>query len=141
MNRLPLRRIAWLAAACALAAGCGSLLDPRPDETRFYVLDPTAAPEPAEETLASEGASIGLGPVRIPDYLRRPEIVTRTLLVWRRGVSSRTSITWIPRSLASYGALIGLTGPSRKRSRKPASAAFATGRTPYSPAWPEHPDD
>jgi uncharacterized lipoprotein YmbA len=78
MTRFPLRRIAWLAAACALAAGCGSLLDPRPDETRFYVLDPTAAPEPAEETLASDGASIGLGPVRIPDYLRRPEIVTRT---------------------------------------------------------------
>jgi uncharacterized lipoprotein YmbA len=78
MTRFPLRRIALLAAACALASGCSSLLDPRPDTTRFYVLDPTAGTEPALETLASDGPSIGLGPVRIAEYLRRPEMVTRT---------------------------------------------------------------
>ena len=78
MIRFPLRRIGGLALVCALAAGCSSLLDPRPDPSRFYVLDPTAAPEPAEETLADDGTSVGLGPVRIADYLRRPEMVTRT---------------------------------------------------------------
>jgi uncharacterized lipoprotein YmbA len=77
MIRSSPRRAALLALACALA-GCGSLLDPRPDPSRFYVLDPTAAPDPAVETLADDGTSVGLGPVRIADYLRRPEMVTRT---------------------------------------------------------------
>ena len=78
MTRFPLRRLGLLALACAWAVGCGSLLDPRPDTSRFYVLDPIAAQGPADEALSDDGVSIGLGPVRIPDYLRRPEMVTRT---------------------------------------------------------------
>lgn len=41
---------------------------------RFYALDAmTAAPE-----AKNEGAVVGIGPLSFPDYLKRPQIVTRT---------------------------------------------------------------
>lgn len=62
-----------LPAALALLTGCLSLA-PRPDATRYYVLAPrAAAPAAAGEPLPA----LGLGPVRLPAYLDRPELVTR----------------------------------------------------------------
>src|SRR5882757_4935 len=42
---------------------------------RFYVLTPLMA---AKEATAAKGPALGVGPVVIPQYLDRPEIVTRS---------------------------------------------------------------
>lgn len=60
-----------------LATGC-SFLSPRPDLIKFYVL---TAIEDADSTKPAPSAAshlaIGLGPVRLPDYLEHSEVVTR----------------------------------------------------------------
>ena len=62
-----------LGAALAGLAGCVSL-GPRPDPTRYYLLAVEASPaDPARRPLPL----LGVGPVRLPAYLDRPEIVTR----------------------------------------------------------------
>jgi uncharacterized protein len=58
-----------------LAAGCSSLLSPRPDPTKFYVLTAIAAADTAPS--AARPLAIGLGPVKFPEYLQNPEVVTR----------------------------------------------------------------
>lgn len=77
-----MKRLIFLAmSALALAAGCSSLLAPRPDPTRFYVLTAIAggaAVQPAPPTpSAGHRLAIGLGPVKFPDYLSHLEVVTR----------------------------------------------------------------
>jgi len=58
----------------ALIASC-SVLAPRPDPSRFFVLAPLPeAPSPATGPRVS---SLGVGPIVLPRYLDRPEIVTR----------------------------------------------------------------
>ena len=71
-------------AACAwlfVIAGC-SILSPQPDRTKFFVLTAvTDAGATGTASAAANGASnlvIGIGPIGFPDYLRRPEVVTRT---------------------------------------------------------------
>ena len=75
-----LRRFVALATLAGLTGlgGC-NLLAPRPDPSRFFVLDPLplATSRAAVTTLPPEIA-VGLGPIRLPDYLKRPELVTRT---------------------------------------------------------------
>lgn len=72
---------AVMAGAIAFAiVGCSSVLEPRPDPTKFYLL--TAASESGRPAVpAPPGAAgdfvLGLGPVNLPAYLDRPEIVTR----------------------------------------------------------------
>jgi hypothetical protein len=95
---------ALLAALVAASGGaaCSLGLEPVPDRTRWYTLpapgarpgadaapatpgapatSPAAAPEPrpAPAPAASSGAqrTIGLGPVTLPPYLDRPEVVLR----------------------------------------------------------------
>jgi uncharacterized lipoprotein YmbA len=60
-----------------LAGGC-SVLSPRPDPTKYYVLTPIPGADsvPPAPT-AVHNLAIGLGPVQFPDYLARPEVVTR----------------------------------------------------------------
>jgi len=53
-----------------LLASCGSSTP-----SRFYVLTPLAAGKP---THAPDGLAIGVGPVVIPQYLDRPQLVTRS---------------------------------------------------------------
>ena len=62
------------AAACLLAA-C-SILRPSPDPSRFYVLTAVAASE-AAGAANGQGPALGVGPVALPGYLERPELVTR----------------------------------------------------------------
>jgi uncharacterized lipoprotein YmbA len=59
-------------------AGCGSLA-PRPDPSRFFLLTPVAQTEGAGAKTSSnpEGISLGIGPIKLPGYLDRQEIVTR----------------------------------------------------------------
>jgi uncharacterized protein len=65
----------WLATgAIAMAAGC-SILSPRPDPTKFYVL--TATSTGAAAPGATSHLVIGLGPVKLPAYLEHAEVITR----------------------------------------------------------------
>ncbi len=59
-------------AAGLLLAGCGSTTP-----TQFYTLSSiVAAPGEANEALP-HGPALGIGPVTLPEYLNRPQIVTR----------------------------------------------------------------
>ena len=55
--------------------GCISIPDsPNP---RFYTLSATARGDSAEKAAIPTSVIIGIGPVKIPEYLNRPQIVTR----------------------------------------------------------------
>lgn len=62
-------RTLLLCLTLALLGACGSS-----PPVRFYALDAIAAPFEASE----ESATIGVGPLSFPDYLKRPQIVTRS---------------------------------------------------------------
>jgi len=77
MNRrpsLPVVPLAVLLAALLTAHGCSLLRGPSQQPTQFYVLtgavDRSAAPDGRKLVL-------GLGPVTLPSYLDRPEMVSR----------------------------------------------------------------
>src|SRR5262249_35288154 len=64
---------------CA-AGGC-SFMAPQPDRTQYFILSPAAPGDsngvaPASQASTSQ-LSIGVGPLRFPDYLKRPWVVTR----------------------------------------------------------------
>ena len=61
-------------AVLILAIGSASCLGPRSDASTFYVLSATATPAPAGSSMA---VILGLGPVTLPGYLDRSEVVTR----------------------------------------------------------------
>jgi len=67
--------------AFVLQAGCSSVLAPRPDMTRFYLLTPLSEMEGSGTALPDEPAlgslSLGLGPIELPGYLDREHLVTR----------------------------------------------------------------
>ncbi len=61
-------------AALLALAGCGGNAP-----SRYYFL--SALPEaggPRSASTPERGVAVGIGPVRLPDYLNRPQIVTRT---------------------------------------------------------------
>jgi uncharacterized lipoprotein YmbA len=74
-----------MAGAIAIAlAGCSAMartiLAPQKDESKFYLLTPTAdSAAPSSPNANSSGGdfTIGLGPIKLPHYLDRPEIVIR----------------------------------------------------------------
>ncbi|MGA7871847.1 MAG: PqiC family protein [Candidatus Binatus sp.] len=74
-----------VAGALAISlAGCSylakAILAPQKDISKFYLLTPTAdtaAPASAAAKSAGGDFTIGLGPIKLPPYLDRPEIVTR----------------------------------------------------------------
>lgn len=54
---------------------------PQPDRTQYFVLSPAASGSnrvtPASLAAPISRLSIGIGPIRFPDYLKRPWVVTR----------------------------------------------------------------
>lgn len=68
------RRLLLSPTALLLVAGCG--LSPRQDPTVFLVLAPGVA-EVAIPMIARPDLHIGVGPVTLPRYLDRPQLVTR----------------------------------------------------------------
>ena len=65
--------ILMLGALWAAHSGCASS-----PPTRFYTLSPSATTVPEIKPSADDGClSLGIGPIKIPDYLDRPQIVTR----------------------------------------------------------------
>lgn len=84
LTRLLLKTCTAGAIAMALA-GCSAIartiLAPQKDVSKFYLLTPTtdaAAPATATAQSTSGDFVIGLGPIKLPKYLDRPEVVTRT---------------------------------------------------------------
>ena len=77
MKRDRLFRIAGVSAVMLsfFLSGCGSS---RP--AKFYTLHPVKSiPAAAKQTVLSDPpVTVGIGPIEIPDYLDRPQIVTRT---------------------------------------------------------------
>jgi uncharacterized lipoprotein YmbA len=68
--------LALVIGTLVLHAGC-SILAPRPDPSRYFLLEAVPAGEAVSQPSA-RGASIGLGPIRLPDYLvDRREIISR----------------------------------------------------------------
>jgi uncharacterized protein len=85
LTRLFLKTCAAVAIVMSLA-GCSymakQVLAPQKDVSKFYLLTPTAdtaAPTTAQATTqsTSDSFTLGLGPIKLPPYLDRPEIVTR----------------------------------------------------------------
>src|SRR5206468_3645031 len=74
MMRARPSRLAWLllTAGVLVLAGCMSVADP----TKYYVLSPTSPRDPTPTSSVSSVA-VGVGPVLIPGYLDRVQIVTR----------------------------------------------------------------
>jgi len=63
-----------IVVALALGSAC-TMFAPRPDPSRFFTLTPLA--EPAGGTAVLAGRTLGIGPIELPPYLDRPELVTR----------------------------------------------------------------
>src|SRR5262245_22752970 len=66
-------RVAAVGLTCALLAGC--LLRPTTVKTRSYLLTPV--PAPATPATVSAHLTIGIGLVKMPDYLLRTSIAVR----------------------------------------------------------------
>lgn len=65
----------------AITAGCSSLLEPRPDHSRFFILTPTSdgvAPVSASAPDPDRQVTVGVGPIDFPEYLGRQQVVTRS---------------------------------------------------------------
>lgn len=71
MPKLCIKPVAMM--ACLALAGCVSA------PSNFYVLSaPAASDVEGAQTTRRNGTSIGVGPVTLPEYLDRPEMVVRT---------------------------------------------------------------
>jgi uncharacterized lipoprotein YmbA len=68
-----------LMASTLLSGGC-SLLTPGPQpKTRFFMLDSlSAGGKPVQPLAALPQVAIGVGPIRLPEYLDRRDIIVRT---------------------------------------------------------------
>lgn len=77
MKKRPrLRRICWILATTAMVlAGCGGMSP----AVKYYTLSPlTGLPQTPPAGIEGDDVSIGIGPVEIPRFLDRPQIVTRS---------------------------------------------------------------
>jgi uncharacterized protein len=67
--------------ASLVAIGCSSVLAPLPDRSRYFTLTPLPAaelqPDSAADGKIGQGLVIGLGPITLPAYLDRDDVVTR----------------------------------------------------------------
>jgi uncharacterized lipoprotein YmbA len=71
LHALPILLALWACAAC-------NPLAPQPDRTQYFILSPAAQSASAAVSAPSTAQlSLGVGPIRFPDYLKRPGIVTR----------------------------------------------------------------
>jgi uncharacterized lipoprotein YmbA len=74
-----MRRLACVVLSIVPALAACGVLDPRPDPTRFYVLTSDAERAGGDTAAAAAAASpIGIGPITLPSYLERPELVRRS---------------------------------------------------------------
>lgn len=71
--------VAALTLSTGTLGGCVNLGKGTQQTTRFYLLYPLSSLRTGiEATLPEPCVAIGVGPVKLPEYLNRPQIVTRT---------------------------------------------------------------
>ncbi len=71
-NSYSIAALVFLAGCLLAASGCSS------KSTKFYVLTALAKPETSLSRFPDGDLSIGIGPVVLPDYVNRPQIVTKS---------------------------------------------------------------
>ncbi len=76
-NQMIPRKIGLAALALMLLLGGCTVLAPQKDDTRFFVLMPVQDGATPAAGKASHPLTIGLGPITIPAYVNRSEVVTR----------------------------------------------------------------
>jgi uncharacterized lipoprotein YmbA len=72
-----MRPVLWRLARVTLVAALLGLGACASTPSRFYLLTPLSASATIPATTAAQGPVIGMGPITIPKYLDRPQIVTR----------------------------------------------------------------
>jgi uncharacterized lipoprotein YmbA len=79
MSRISIRLVVTgLSLSIVAVGGCVNLGEGTKQSTRFYVLNASSSPGVQKQLdEGKECLAIGLGPVNIPEYLNRPQIVTR----------------------------------------------------------------
>ena len=75
-NQTMLHRLAVAALAAVLLAGCSGLSGSKQEKTTFYSLAPAQGLSPI--MTVGKTMIVGVGPVYLPEYLNRPQIVTFT---------------------------------------------------------------
>jgi len=81
MKKITLLKIIAVVSGLALLLAAGCVGGSRSKPSRFYTLDPMdsrAAAAHAVATGSTQELRIGIVPVNIPEYLKKPQIVTRT---------------------------------------------------------------
>lgn len=73
-RRYPRRAIVITASSLMILAGC---IGGKSQPSKFYVLSPLPSETGKQVVAAEHGLAIVVGPVSLPPYLDRPEIVTR----------------------------------------------------------------
>lgn len=71
MRRFGILRIALLLTGPALMAGCASS-----PTSSFYILSPLPEAKARQGTLVEGKISLGIGPITLPDYMDRPQMVS-----------------------------------------------------------------
>ncbi len=71
MRRFGILKIASLLAGPALIAGCASS-----PASSFYILSPLPEAKVRQGTLVEGKISLGIGPIALPDYMDRPQMVS-----------------------------------------------------------------
>jgi uncharacterized lipoprotein YmbA len=67
----------FVVAAAGTAVTLGGCFGARSNPSEFYVLTSIAETQPAETSGEPLDATVGLGPIEIPEYLDRPQLITR----------------------------------------------------------------
>ncbi len=80
MAHIPFRlAVITLAVSLGAAAGCVNLGSGTQQTTKFYVLNSLySSKADTEAKTARDDTAIGVGPVELPEYVNRPQIITRT---------------------------------------------------------------
>jgi len=81
MKKITLLRIITVVSGLALLLAAGCIGGSRSKPSRFYTLDSMdnrAAASFAAATSMTQDLRIGIVPVKVPEYLKKPQIVTRT---------------------------------------------------------------
>lgn len=72
-NLFPRSRVVILGCSLMILGGCATT-----EPSRFYLLHPIASSEQEAQVVKEErGVTVVVGPVELPEYLDRPQIVTR----------------------------------------------------------------
>jgi uncharacterized lipoprotein YmbA len=116
------RRFLALTLALVAAAGC---LGTQTDPTRFFVLSPVAPPAGPPATVAPP--TLGLGPIRMPDYLDQTAVVTR---ITEQEVDYQPSARWAERLSVMVSRTLAVNLAARTGGRETVSHPWPADRQP-----------